>query len=57
MTQIAQDILSDVLLERKPWELLNCTIEDAVLTVECYGYEGSELNEIANIFLNLCKSL
>lgn len=53
----AQNILDDLLEERSPEELQAMTIEDALETVEAYGYEGEELAQIAEMLHRLAEGI
>ena len=53
----AQNILEDILDERSPEELRGMTLDDAMETVEAYGYEGDQCKSIAKILHNLAEGI
>jgi len=53
----AQNILDDILNERSPVELHRMSIDDAIETVEAYGYKGDQCQTIAQILHNLAEGI
>lgn len=52
---IAYDIIQDLLNEYDPWEIQDMLPQDAVDTVDAYGYKGSKAKKIATHLLNIAQ--